>query len=291
MFAAGWPGADRKSRAAHGEHRNPFSVVFGSSPRPRREPTPVQRLGVLFGAEPEPPEPPTALQRLGTLFGGGETHETPEEAPAPARGGPSCGAALAQRAAAVLAAARKCCEKRRRGSVFEECRGLFSADLDVLTEAGSAAFARRYPLPEETVVRHFDASDRLRMKRLFALFGAGESERISKRDVSETLRGLGNPPSADEAGRMISQLDTAKHGPKDGAIDFEEFCVGLVHRRCLLYQALYNRHQLSGDDLDGDETKLPPSPAAPTAAPFAAPGPRQKLSVVLDKATKRRTLV
>ena len=58
------------------------------------------------------------------------------------------------------------------------------------------------------------------------------------RDLRVGLSRLGNAPSENEAKRMIAQLDLARGARGDGSVDFEEFCLGLLHRRCDLFLAM-----------------------------------------------------
>lgn len=125
--------------------------------------------------------------------------------------------------------------------------------LDVLTEEGSDQFDDAFYLPAETNPRQLKEEDRLRLLRLFGRFDRDGNNRVSQREIRIGLTEFGNPPTKAEADQIISQLDLKRGGASDGFVDFEEFALGLLHRRCLLYKALYERHALSGTPASVDE--------------------------------------
>ncbi|KAJ1459490.1 hypothetical protein M885DRAFT_511488 [Pelagophyceae sp. CCMP2097] len=245
------------------EQRSPLSVIFGSPPRPASSPG---RQGFFRGPETPPPPPrrEPAPRRRG-LFG--SNYDAPEVEEEEAR--PSCGAAFMQRASSLRSALLQFFARPAAATVDESS---LPREHDVLSAAGSAAFAERYPLPS--------AGDGAGVRRLFAVFDVDGDGGISRHEVRATLKTLGNAPSEGEADRMISQLDVI--GERDGVVDLGEFRAGLATQKCLLYQALYARHKLSGGACDAAPARRG------SASPTRSGSQRQRLSVVLDKATKRR---
>jgi hypothetical protein len=87
---------------------------------------------------------------------------------------------------------------------------------------------------------------------------------------------------------MITQLDLSRGGRKNGAVDFEEFCIGLLHRRCDLYLALYAQKRLSGVPVEPEDLAADEEPDATAAAKGAAGlDSRQRLSAVISAYTGR----
>ena len=84
---------------------------------------------------------------------------------------------------------------------------------------------------------------------------------------------------------MIAQLDLSRGRSGDGQVDFEEFCLGLLHRRCDLYLAPYepdkkkcNGTPVTASDLDKIQSKDKGGSAADS---------RKRLSAVISAYTGR----
>ena len=166
---------------------------------------------------------------------------------------------------------------------------LHSGEIDILTESGFETFLERFDLPEVHNPRDLDGAGRQRLLRLFEHFDVDGSRCISHRELRVGLSRLHNPPTDGEARKMITQLDLSRGGRKNGAVDFEEFCIGLLHRRCDLYLALYGQKRLKGVCVEPEDLeKEPERPASAEAdAGRAAVDSRQRLSAVISAYTGR----
>ena len=109
------------------------------------------------------------------------------------------------------------------------------SEIDVTTEEGLERFLERFELPDCHNPRDLTGDDRQRLLRLFDFFDLDKERHISKRELRIGLSALGQPPTDSDAKRMIAQLDLSRGRSGDGQVDFEEFCLGLLHRRCDLY--------------------------------------------------------
>lgn len=164
-------------------------------------------------------------------------------------------------------------------------------EINVLTEPGAEKFLDLFYLPDETNPRKLSGDDRQRLMRLYAHFDRDQHQHISERDVRIGLSQLGNPPTVDEAKRMIAQLDLGRGRGSDGFVDFEEFALGLLHRRCLLYKALYDGHKLTGKPTRVDEESDQNERARlRKVAKQDAADPRARLSAVISAQTGRRVV-
>jgi hypothetical protein len=122
---------------------------------------------------------------------------------------------------------------------------------------------------------------------LFDFFDLDKERHISKRELRIGLSALGQPPTDGDAKRMISQLDLSRGRSGDGQVDFEEFCLGLLHRRCDLYLALYepDKKKCTGTPVtasDLDKTRSKDKGGKETAADS-----RKRLSAVISAYTGR----
>ena len=120
---------------------------------------------------------------------------------------------------------------------------------------------------------------------MFDFFDLDKERHISKRELRIGLSALGQPPTDSDAKRMISQLDLSRGRSGDGQVDFEEFCLGLLHRRCDLYLALYEPDKktcrgtpVTASDLDKIRSKDNKATAADS---------RKRLSAVISAYTGR----
>lgn len=165
---------------------------------------------------------------------------------------------------------------------------LHSGDIDILTETGFELFLERFELPEEHNPRNLDGAGRQRLLRLFDHFDVDGSRAISHKELRVGLSRLHNAPTDAEAKKMITQLDLSRGGRKNGAVDFEEFCIGLLHRRCDLYLALYAQKRLTGVPVEPEDLAADEEPDATAAAKGAAGlDSRQRLSAVISAYTGR----
>ncbi|KAJ8604713.1 hypothetical protein CTAYLR_006555 [Chrysophaeum taylorii] len=163
---------------------------------------------------------------------------------------------------------------------------LASGEIDVLSDE----FADMFALPEETNPRKLSTEDRRRLLELFGHFDRDGNNHISEHELRVGLSSLGNPPSVSEAQRMITQLDLGRGGRSDGFVDFEEFLIGLLHRRCLLYKAMYEGHKLTGKPTSADEAlNSRDKEDLARLKRLDALDPRARLTAVLSAQTGRRT--
>ena len=160
-------------------------------------------------------------------------------------------------------------------------------EIDVTTEEGSERFLERFELPDCHNPRDLTGDDRQRLLRLFDFFDLDKELHISKRELRIGLSALGQPPTDSDAKRMISQLDLSRGRSGDGQVDFEEFCLGLLHRRCDLYLALYepdkkrcNGTPVTASDLDKIRSK-------DKGGKETAADSRKRLSAVISAYTGR----
>jgi len=124
-------------------------------------------------------------------------------------------------------------------------------DVDVLTNSGSETLGDVFEPPASRT--KLSAEQRNRMLALFKHFDHDDNDFISEREIRIGLTKLGNPPTIAEAKKMVNQLDLSHGHGRDGYIDFEEFLTGIIHRRCLLFQALYCQHKLTGKPTSANE--------------------------------------
>ena len=269
-----------------------------------------------FATKKQPSMLETAGAQLSTIFGNGEEEDAAAApAAAPRRKGPTTiemrgtprrsllvgGGSGARRAAPAPgpAAARRrgCCGFWRRytnaaglttPNADDDVALLNGGDVDVLTEDGLATFLDRFDLPEARAPRDLDGAGRQRLLRLFDHFDGNGSRQISARELRIGLSRLHNAPTQAEAERMIAQLDLGRGRKANGAVDFEEFAMGLLARRCDLYRALYAQHRLSGVAVEpGDLEDDGADDARTTAKAAATLDSRRRLSAVISAYTGR----
>ena len=237
-----------------------------------------------------PPQPPSLLARARASLSRDSSSDDQSQPTRPRRSimkTPSARGLLSQ------GRRRSCCKAWRRllvGAGLAEPSREDDAELlrevDVTTDEGLERFLERFELPDCTNPRDLSGDDRQRLLRLFDFFDLDKERHISQQELRIGLSALGQPPSEAEAKRMVQQLDLSRGRRGDGQVDFEEFCLGLLHRRCDLYLALYEPDKkpcrgtpVRACDLD--------KRVAPTAGAETTADSRKRLSAVISAHTGR----